>query len=121
MSVIEVNGLTKHFGPVRAVEDLSFSIEPGQIVGFLGPNGSGKTTTLRALLGLVSPTSGTATINGRPYRALANPLREVGAMLEAAAHPGRTARGHLRVIAAEAGVPRARVDELLALVELDGA
>jgi ABC-2 type transport system ATP-binding protein len=121
MPLIEIHDLVKHYGPVRAVDGLSFGVDSGTITGFLGPNGSGKTTTLRALLGLVAPTSGTATIGGRPYRALANPLREVGAMLEAAAHPGRTARGHLRVVAAEAGVPRSRVDELLALVELGGA
>jgi ABC-2 type transport system ATP-binding protein len=121
MSVIEISGLTKHFGAVRAVEDLSFSIEPGQIVGFLGPNGSGKTTTLRSLLGLVTPTSGTATIAGRAYGQLRDPLHEVGVMLEASAHPARTARNHLRVTAAEARVPASRADELLGLVDLSEA
>ncbi len=121
MPLIEINHLIKDYGDVRAVDDLTFSVESGSIVGFLGPNGSGKTTTLRSLLGLVTPTSGTATLGGRPYTALRSPLHEVGAMLEAAAHPARTARGQLRVVAAEAGVPRSRVDELLALVELDTA
>ena len=121
MPLIEIQNLVKHYGAIRAVDDLSFGVEPGTITGFLGPNGSGKTTTLRALLGLLSPTSGSATIAGRPYRALAAPLREVGAMLDAAAHPSRSARNHLRILAAEASVPRSRVDEMLALVELGGA
>jgi ABC-2 type transport system ATP-binding protein len=121
MPVIEIHNLVKHYGAIRAVDDLSFGVEAGTITGFLGPNGSGKTTTLRALLGLLTPTSGSATIGGRPYRALAAPLREVGAMLEAAAHPSRSARDHLRILAAEASVPSTRVDEMLRLVELDGA
>jgi ABC-2 type transport system ATP-binding protein len=121
MPLIEIQNLVKHYGPIRAVDDLSFGVESGTITGFLGPNGSGKTTTLRALLGLLTPTSGSATIGGQPYGALAAPLREVGAMLEAAAHPSRSARNHLRILAAEASVPRTRVDELLALVELDAA
>ena len=121
MHVIEFEHLTKDFGEVRAVDDLSFGIRVGTIVGFLGPNGSGKTTSLRALLGLVEPTSGTAHIDGRPYRELADPLRRVGVMLEAAAHPARSARNHLRVLAAEARVPVSRVDELLELVELTQA
>jgi ABC-2 type transport system ATP-binding protein len=121
MSVIQINHLVKEFGEVRAVDDLSFEVGEGTVTGFLGPNGSGKSTTLRALLGLVTPDSGTATIHGRPYAALTDPLNEVGAMLEAAAHPARTARGQLRVVAAEAGVPRSRVDEVLRLVELDSA
>jgi ABC-2 type transport system ATP-binding protein len=121
MSIIEIRHLTKDYGAVRAVDDLSFGVDSGQIVGFLGPNGSGKTTTLSALLGLVTPTSGTATIDGLPYAELTAPLSVVGAMLEAAAHPARSGRGQLRVLAAEAGVPRSRVDELLRLVELEGA
>ena len=121
MSVIEVSRLTKDYGAVRAVDDLSFNVQAGVIAGFLGPNGSGKTTTLRSLLGLVAPTAGAATIAGRPYRELRDPLREVGALLEATAHPARSARSHLRVVAAEARVPRSRVDELLDLVELRGA
>jgi ABC-2 type transport system ATP-binding protein len=118
MSLIEIQDLTKEFGTVRAVDDLSFEVEAGRIVAFLGPNGSGKTTTLRSLLGLVTPTAGTATIRGRTYGQLDDPLREVGVMLEATAHPARTARNHLRVIAAEARVPRSRVGEVLELVDL---
>ena len=121
MNLIEINNLTKDFGSVRAVDGLSFAIEPGKIVGFLGPNGSGKTTTLRSLLGLVTPTSGTAKIGGRSYSELSDPLREIGAMLEAAAHPARSARNHLRIIAAEARIADARVDEVLDLVGLDAA
>jgi ABC-2 type transport system ATP-binding protein len=121
MSLIEIKDLTKEFGPVRAVDDLSFEVEAGRIVAFLGPNGSGKTTTLRSLLGLVTPTAGTATIRGHTYGELDDPLREVGVMLEATAHPARTARNHLRVIAAEAGVTRSRVGEVLELVDLAGA
>jgi ABC-2 type transport system ATP-binding protein len=121
MPLIEIQNLVKHYGPIRAVDDLSFGVEAGTITGFLGPNGSGKTTTLRALLGLLTPTSGTATIDGQPYRALADPLLQVGAMLEAAAHPSRSARNHLRILAAEASVPATRVEEMLRLVELDGA
>jgi ABC-2 type transport system ATP-binding protein len=121
MPLITIDHLVKDFGAVRAVDDLSFDIEAGSIAGFLGPNGSGKTTTLLSLLGLLTPTSGTATIDGRPYAELDQPLREVGAMLSATAHPNRSARDHLRVIAAEAQVPRSRVDELLTLVELDFA
>jgi ABC-2 type transport system ATP-binding protein len=121
MPLIEICNLSKHYGAIRAVDDLSFGVEAGTITGFLGPNGSGKTTTLRALLGLLTPTSGSATIAGQPYRALTAPLREVGAMLEVAAHPSRTARNHLRVLAAEARAPRSRAEEMLRLVELDGA
>jgi ABC-2 type transport system ATP-binding protein len=121
MALIEVQHLTKHFGPVRAVDDLSFEIESGTIAGFLGPNGSGKTTTLRSLLGLVTPTKGAGTIDGQRYGDLNDPLREVGVMLEATAHPARTARRHLRVIAADARVPSTRVDEVLELVDLQEA
>jgi ABC-2 type transport system ATP-binding protein len=119
---IEVRGLTKRFGSVLAVDDLSFTVEPGRVTGFLGPNGAGKTTTLRMLLGLVQPTAGTATIGGRAYPTLPAPQRTVGALLEASdVHPGRTGRDHLRVLALSAGVPDARVDELLALVGLGDA
>ena len=100
MSIISIQNLTKDFGPVRAVDDLSFDIDEGKVVGFLGPNGSGKTTTLRSLVGLVTPTTGTATINGLPYAQLSDPLTQVGVMLEAASHPASTARNHLRVLAA---------------------
>jgi ABC-2 type transport system ATP-binding protein len=120
--VIEVSGLTKRFGQVLAVDDLSFQVSRGTVAGFLGPNGAGKTTTLRMLLGLVRPTGGTATVNGVAYSQLENPLREVGAVLEAASfHPGRTARGHLRVQALAADVEATRIDELLDLVELTAA
>ncbi|MDM4762680.1 ATP-binding cassette domain-containing protein [Galbitalea sp. SE-J8] len=118
-STIEFRGLSKSFGPVRAVSDLSFTVEPGTVTGFLGPNGAGKTTSLRMLLGLVTPTSGTATIGGREYRALDRPFTRVGTALEASSfHPGRTARGHLVVYAAAARVPAARVDAVLELVGL---
>jgi ABC-2 type transport system ATP-binding protein len=113
---VEFAGLTKRFGSLTAVDDLSFTVAPGQITGFLGPNGAGKTTTLRMLLGLVRPTSGTATIDGRAYAELDRPLAAVGATLEATdVHPGRSGRDHLRTIAAAAGIPDSRVDELLEL------
>ncbi|GLI27082.1 multidrug ABC transporter ATP-binding protein [Agromyces rhizosphaerae] len=114
---IEIDGLSKHFGGVTAVENLSFTVQPGRVTGFLGPNGAGKTTTLRVLLGLVRPSQGTATFGGKRYRELERPLETVGAALEAASfHPGRTARNHLAISAATAGVPRARVAEVLDLV-----
>lgn len=117
--MIEVEGLTKHYGKVRAVEDLSFSIEPGHVTGFLGPNGAGKSTTMRMILGLDKPTSGTALINGTPYRELDRPLHRVGALLDATArHPNRTAYQHLHWIAASNGISRNRVDEVLGIVGL---
>ena len=119
MAVITIQGLTKRFGDVLAVDDLSFEVDQGTVVGFLGPNGAGKTTTLRMLLGLVTPTAGTARIDGKPYRALADPVRHVGAVLEASSfHPGRSARNHLRVVATAAGLPLARADQVLAQVGL---
>jgi ABC-2 type transport system ATP-binding protein len=122
MAAISVQGLTKRFGDVLAVDRLSFEVGPGTVTGFLGPNGAGKTTTLRMLLGLVAPTSGTATIDGRPYRELADPLRRVGAVLEAGGfHPGRSARDHLRVLAKAAGLPAGRVGEVLEQVGLAAA
>jgi ABC-2 type transport system ATP-binding protein len=121
-AAIGVRGLTKRFGSVLAVDQLSFDVRPGTVTGFLGPNGAGKTTALRMLLGLIRPDSGTATINGRPYRELAQPLHQVGAVLEATGcHPGRTARAHLRVQAAAGHTDPARVDEVLAQVELTSA
>lgn len=118
-ATIEVRGLTKDFGHVRAVDDLTFTVQPGRVTGFLGPNGAGKTTTLRILLSLVSATSGTATFGGTDYLALPRPTTQVGAALEAASfHPGRTAREHLRSYAPQAGADTRRVDELLALVGL---
>jgi ABC-2 type transport system ATP-binding protein len=119
---IEVRGLTKRYGSTVAVDDLSFAIPPGRITGFLGPNGAGKTTTLRALLGLVHPTSGEARVEGEPYRRLRQPLRRVGAVLEADSfHPTRSGRNHLRAQAVAAGIDRARVDQVLEQVELTGA
>jgi ABC-2 type transport system ATP-binding protein len=116
---LEVRGLTKTFGPVTAVQEVSFRAPAGQVTGLLGPNGSGKTTTLRATLGLVRPTAGTVLIGGLPYRNLPRPRRIVGAMLEATGfHPGRRARDHLRVLAAAAEVPDQRVDEVLDQVGL---
>jgi ABC-2 type transport system ATP-binding protein len=116
---IEIAGLTKHFGPVQAVDNLSFTVEPGRVTGFLGPNGSGKTTTLRMLLGLVSPTAGSATINGVPYRHLPNPGTQVGAVLEATSfHPSRRARSHLRCVPRACGRDDKAVDAALDLVGL---
>ncbi|WP_421732927.1 ATP-binding cassette domain-containing protein [Cellulomonas sp.] len=119
---IIVEHLSKSFGPVRAVDDLSFEVAPGRVTGFLGPNGAGKTTTLRMLLGLVRPTSGVATIGGRAYGQISRPLRTVGAALEAASfHPGRTALDHLRLYTPQVGVPDARAAQVLELVGLADA
>lgn len=119
---IEIRGLTKRFGSLTAVDGLDFTVQPGRITGFLGPNGSGKTTTLRMLLGLIRPTAGTATIDGRTYHDIPDPLTVVGSALEATNfHPGRSGRDHLRVLAAVAGVPDSRVDELLELVGIPAA
>ena len=118
---IEIRGLSKHFGTVLAVDDLSFTVEPGRVTGFLGPNGSGKTTTLRMLLGLVHPSAGTATIAGRNYQDLEHPTSTVGAVLEATSfHPARRARTHLRMAARAGGHDEARADEVLELVGLTG-
>ena len=117
--MIEVEGLTKRYGSTLAVDDLSFSVAPGSVTGFLGPNGAGKSTTLRAILGLIRPDTGTTTVLGKAYRNLERPIAQVGALLETFdAHPGRSGRNHLRVLAAAARIPTPRVDELLALVEL---
>jgi ABC-2 type transport system ATP-binding protein len=118
---IEINGLSKHFGTVLAVDNLNFSVEPGRVTGFLGPNGSGKTTTLRMLLGLVHPSAGTATIGGRPYQDLEDPTGTVGAVLESVSfHPARRARTHLRMAARAGGHDERRADEVLDLVGLSG-
>src|SRR5262245_8340629 len=120
--VIEVADLTKRFGSVTAVDDLSFSVRPGVVTGFLGPNGAGKTTTLRSLLGLVRPTSGQAVFAGRRYAQLERPLETVGTALEASSfHPGRTGRDHLRTAALAAGIRSSRVDEVLEWVGLGHA
>jgi ABC-2 type transport system ATP-binding protein len=122
MAVVEIRGLSKRFGAVEAVRDLSFDVEAGRVTGFLGPNGAGKSTTLRALLGLIHPSSGSATFGGRPYHELDRPSAEVGAVLEDASfHPGRSARNHLRVLAAAGEHPDGRVDEVLEAVGLADA
>ncbi|MEU2547300.1 ATP-binding cassette domain-containing protein [Streptomyces roseolus] len=117
MTSIDITNLTKEYGgrrAARAVDGLTFRVEPGRVTGFLGPNGAGKSTTMRLVLGLDRPTSGTATIGGRPYATLDEPLRTVGALLDAqAAHPARTGRDHLRFLAASNGLPTRRVDEVL--------
>ena len=119
MAVIEVHDLTKRFGALTAIDHLSFEIEAGSVVGFLGPNGAGKTTTLRTLLGLVAPAQGSAKICGRLYQELPDPLRRVGAVLEASSpYPGRTARNHLRVQALAGQMPDSRIEEVLDLVDL---
>lgn len=121
-TAVEVENLTKRYGPTTAVDDLSFAIEPGTISGFLGPNGAGKTTTFKMLVGLASPTSGSARLLGQDYASISDPIRRVGAMLEVSGyHPARTARRHMQLMARTAGVDERRVDELLTLVELEDA
>ena len=122
MAPVEIRGLSKRFGNVLAVNDLSFDIDAGRVTGFLGPNGAGKSTSLRALLGLVRPTSGTATFGGRRYEELQRPSTKVGAVLEDASfHPGRTGRNHLRVLAVTGRHPPERVDVVLDTVGLTAA
>jgi ABC-2 type transport system ATP-binding protein len=117
--MIQAHGLTKRYGATTAVSDFSFTVRPGVVTGFLGPNGAGKSTTIRMILGLDRPTSGSVTVNGRPYARHQAPLREVGALLEArSAHTGRTARSHLRALAATTGIPFRRVDEVIEIVGL---
>jgi ABC-2 type transport system ATP-binding protein len=117
-----VRSLTKRFGELAAVEDVTFSLQSGTVTGFIGPNGAGKTTTLRLLLGLAEPTAGEALVFGRRYRELERPARRVGAVLESNDfHPGRSGRDHLRVLAAAAEIPAARVEEVLGIVELEVA
>jgi ABC-2 type transport system ATP-binding protein len=118
--MIEVERLSKHFGPVAAVDDLSFTVRPGRVTGFLGPNGAGKTTTMRIILGLAAPTSGRALVGGRRYDGLIRPLREVGSLLDATAlHAGRTAWAHLWSIAQANGITKQRVTEVLGLTGLE--
>jgi ABC-2 type transport system ATP-binding protein len=122
MAAIEVRGLSRRFGSVQAVRDLTFEVNAGRVTGFIGPNGAGKSTTLRMLLGLVRADSGAGTFDGQRYEELERPSTHVGAVLEEASfHPGRSGRNHLRVLAAAGGHPESRVDEVLALVELTGA
>lgn len=119
--MIQLRGLTKRFGDSVAVDDLTFDVVPGRVTGFLGPNGAGKSTTMRMILGLDRPTAGEALVEGRPYRELDQPLRRVGALLEAdAVHPGRRARDHLCVAARTYNIPMKRVDEVLDVVGLTG-
>jgi ABC-2 type transport system ATP-binding protein len=122
VSTIAVRNLTKVFGRQTAVDDLGFDIGPGKVTGFLGPNGAGKTTTLRMILGLVAPTAGSASVLGRRYAELDDPIRSVGAVLDTAQfHPHRSGRNHLRVLAAAASIHEERVDEVLELVDLGAA
>jgi ABC-2 type transport system ATP-binding protein len=117
--VIELDRVTKRFGRVTAVDDLSFSVRPGHVTGFLGPNGAGKSTTMRIIMGLDAPTSGNALVGGRPYRQIVRPLRQVGALLDATAvHGGRTAYDHLRSVAVSNGIGRGRVAQVLELTGL---
>jgi ABC-2 type transport system ATP-binding protein len=120
--VVRVDGLTKRYGAIVAVEELTFSLEPGSVTAFLGPNGAGKTTTLRLLLGLARPSAGEALVFGRRYAELDQPAQHIGAVLESNDfHPGRSGRDHLRALALAAEVPRERVEEVLELVELQTA
>jgi ABC-2 type transport system ATP-binding protein len=117
--MIEVRGLTKRYGEKVAVNDLTFGVEPGKVTGFLGPNGAGKTTTMRLILGLDYPDAGTISVDGQRYSGLANPMREVGALLDAkAVHGGRSAYNHLLCLAQTNNLPKKRVDEVLDLVGL---
>lgn len=119
--MIEAHGLRKQYGEKVAVDDLTFTVRPGQVTGFLGPNGAGKSTTMRMIVGLDRPTRGDVLVNGKPFAAHAHPLREVGALLEARSiHPGRSARSHLLAMAATVGIGKARVDEVLNRVGLAG-
>jgi ABC-2 type transport system ATP-binding protein len=118
--MIELDRVTKKFGPVTAVDDLSVTIRPGHVTGFLGPNGAGKSTTMRIILGLDAPTSGRALVGGRPYQQIVRPLRQVGALLDATAvHGGRTARDHLLSVAVSNGIGRRRVTQVLELTGLN--
>ena len=120
--MISARNLTKHYGRIVAVQDLTFTVRPGVVTGFLGPNGAGKSTTMRMLIGLDRPDAGQATVNGKHYRELRRPLCEVGAMLEAKSfHPGRSARAHLSALAVSNAIPGRRVEMVLGLVGLDGA
>src|ERR687894_1068375 len=121
MSTIEIENVSKHFGNVQAVRDLSFTVDSGRVTGFLGPNGAGKSTTLRMLLGLINLDSGSATFAGKRYEELEHPSRQVGAVLENASfHPGRSGRNHLRTLAAAGEHPESRVDKVLEQVDLKG-
>ncbi len=118
--MIHAQNLSKRYGARLAVDDVSFTVQPGRVTGFLGPNGAGKSTTMRMIVGLDRPSAGSVTVNGRSYAELEAPLHEVGVLLDAkAVHPGRSARGHLRALAATHGISNARVDEVIGLTGLD--
>jgi ABC-2 type transport system ATP-binding protein len=118
-ATIEVTGLRKRFGPAQALDGMTFTVAPGQVTGFVGPNGAGKSTTMRVILGLDAPDAGTATVNGKPYHRLRNPLSHLGALLDAAAlQPSRSARNHLLWLAHSQGLTANRVDEVLAITGL---
>src|SRR4051812_25609257 len=119
--IISFQLVSKRYGPVQALDDLTAEVHPGRVTAFLGANGSGKTTSMRLLLGLSEPTTGTATIGGRPYRDMRHPTRTVGAVLDQGFHPNRNARNHLRIVAAQAGVPRTHVEPVLDVVGLTAA
>src|SRR4051794_13921334 len=120
-ATISFEGLTKRFGPVTALDQFSADVAPGRITAFLGANGSGKTTTMRLLLGLDSPTSGSASLGGHAYKTIERPTRLVGAVIDQGFHPSRTARNHVRIVTAQAGMPRAKADAVLELAGLTGA
>ncbi len=121
-ATIEIDGLRKRFGPVQALDGMTFTVHPGHVTGFVGPNGAGKSTTVRVVLGLDAPDAGTATIGGRPYHSLKNPLSHVGSLLDAGAlQPGRSARNHLLWLAHSQGLKAGRVDEVIALAGLESA
>ena len=121
-ATIEIDGLRKRFGPVQALDGMTFTVQPGHVTGFVGPNGAGKSTTVRVVVGLDAPDAGTATIGGRPYRSLQNPLTHVGSLLDAGAlQPGRSARNHLLWLAHSQGLKAGRVDEVIALAGLEPA
>ena len=119
---IEIDGLRKRFGPVQALDGMTFTVRPGQVTGFVGPNGAGKSTTIRVVVGLDAPDAGTATIGGRPYHSLRNPLGHVGSLLDAGAlQPSRSGRNHLLWLARSQGIKAGRVDEVIALSGLGSA
>jgi ABC-2 type transport system ATP-binding protein len=119
---IEIDGLRKRFGSTQALDGMTFTVRPGQVTGFVGPNGAGKSTTMRVIVGLDTPDAGTATIGGRPYRSLKNPLRQAGSLLDAGAlQPSRSARNHLLWLAHSQGLKAGRVDEVIAQAGLQGA
>jgi ABC-2 type transport system ATP-binding protein len=121
-AAIEVNGLRKQFGPVQALDGMSFTVAPGRVTGFIGPNGAGKSTTMRVILGLDAPDEGSALVGGRRYRSLQRPLTVIGSLLDAAAlQPGRSARNHLLWLARSQGLPASRVDEVIHEAGLDQA